>query len=441
MFATIDPVRHATKRKRVTNVYSKSYLQSSLDLQAIVTEVIHNRLLPRLQQSTELKEGEDIMKIVQAVILDCGTGYSWGLGNGTQYVLDRKSHEDFHGMYLASRPPSMFFAQVELPTITGLLAKFGISSLEKDSFYHNDTVDAWCLRMCDGAEETIANGGKLEPGYNPTVYRQLKDAVAKEDLSPVPNMKVYRTSPLNFQRHQKISTDTEKVITKLRSAQQIDIAAELLDEIVATNDVLGNTMTYICWELSRRPEVQQRLRDEVRALMPTTSASSENKSLPNPKELDQLPLLHAVIMESMRRWPTNPGLEPRLTPENATLAGYHGLPAGVRVSASPHCLHNNPTVYPEPEAWRPERWMPKVEDRGQWAGNGQADRWFFGFSAGLRMCIGNQLSMHLMKFIVASMYANFTTSVVDDTGMDVQKDGFIAAMDADQLILKVERWT
>lgn len=435
MFATVDPAHHAIKRKRVTNIYSKSYLQKSVDLQAILAEVICERLIPRLQESTQMHTGEDIMKILQASILDSTTGYMWGLGNGTRYLLDRESHLEFHEMYLTSRPPSMFFAQVEMPTITRILAKFNVPSIDEEAFYFNDTTDAWCLKMCDGAEETIAEGDELAPGYNPVVYRQLKEAVAKENLSPMPNLTAYRTSPLKFQRHRRTTIDTERIITKPRSAQQIDIAAELLDEIVATNDVLGNTMSYICWELSRNPDVQEKLREEVLQIMPANA----DHTLPNPKDLDQLPLLHAVIMESMRRWPTNPGLEPRITPPDATLAGYTGLPAGVRVSASPLCLHNNPEVYPEPEAWRPERWMPKVEDRRRWAGNGQAERWFFGFSAGLRMCIGNHLSMHLMKYIVAAMYARFKTSVVDDSGMDVQKDGFIAAMDADQLILKVER--
>lgn len=45
-----------------------------------------------------------------------------------------------------------------------------------------------------------------------------------------------------------------------------------------------------------------------------------------------------------------------------------------------------------------------------------------------------------MKYIIGSLYTNLKTSVVDDTGMAEQCDGFFGAPLAEKLILKVERW-
>lgn len=397
MFSTLDPTHHGVKRKRVSNVLSKSYLRNSADLEAITREILFQRFLPRLAKAGETGKDTDIMKVLLATNMDIATAYTWGLGNGTKYLIDEESHDEFLEMYAKGRPPQMFFAPTELSTLTSWMGKFGMSPLPSDNFYFNDTTDAWLMRLCDNAEATIASGKSADPGYNPTVYRQLKESVAKENLSPVPSMTTYRTSPLGFKRHCKVSPDTEKVITKLRSPQQVEIATELMDEIVATNDVLGNTLIYVCWELSRHPEVQKRLRDELLTLQPVATDGPQSRMHPNAKDLEQLPFLHAVIMETMRLWPTNPGLEPRITPPNTSLAGYHGIPAGVRVGAAPYSLHRNPEVFPEPESWRPERWMPESKDQGKWAGNGQAERWFWGFSSGLRMCIGNNLSLHSKK--------------------------------------------
>lgn len=45
-----------------------------------------------------------------------------------------------------------------------------------------------------------------------------------------------------------------------------------------------------------------------------------------------------------------------------------------------------------------------------------------------------------MKNVIGSMYIDFKTTIIDDAGMSDQGDGFIAAMNADKLIVKVEGW-
>lgn len=457
MFATINPQHHSTKRRRVSNIYSKSYLQRSTDLQAILTETLLDRFLTRLAKHAESGQAVDIMRCNQAVTLDIATAYMWGLGNGTRYLLDEDGCAAWNEMYLRSRPLSMFFSPIELAGVIRFLAKFGVSPLPNDAHYFNDTTDAWCLDLCDKADETLVSGDYDSPGQTPVVYRQLKEAIAKEPLSPAETLTAYRTSPLRFRRDRHVSPDVEATLTKQRSPRQIDAAAELLDELVATNDVLGITLNYICWELSKRPEWQKRLHEELLSVSQPMRYPSAT-SLPSPKELDQLPVLHAIIMETMRLDATNPGQEPRLTPkvDNLILVGFDHIPAGVRVSASPYSLHRDPEVYPEPESWQPERWMPSMEEKGKWAGNGQAEKWFWGFSSGPRMCIGNHLSMHrksslrgyaerltrfaVMTYIIGTVYTNFKTSIVFDKGMDDQHDGFIAGPKAEKLVLKLEPW-
>lgn len=145
MFETIDPTLHATKRKRASSVYSKSYIQKSEDIQAILTETLFKRFLVSFAQAIDSAESIDAMKPLQAVILDVASACSWGMQNGTRYLVDDAGRAGWQEMYSTSRPPSTLIIPIELPRFTKFLSKFGLSPLPKDSFYYNDMTGAWCL--------------------------------------------------------------------------------------------------------------------------------------------------------------------------------------------------------------------------------------------------------------------------------------------------------
>lgn len=68
----------------------------------------------------------------------------------------------------------------------------------------------------------------------------------------------------------------------------------------------------------------------------------------------------------------------------------------------------------------------------------EMDRWFWAFGSGGRMCIGSNLAMYQMKYIVAAIYSNYTTTIVDDTGIE-QVDAYTAPPKNDRLIIRLER--
>ena len=113
---------------------------------------------------------------------------------------------------------------------------------------------------------------------------------------------------------------------------------------------------------------------------------AERMHLPDPKDVDALPMLHAIVMETLRLHAAIPGGQPRVTPANTTLgppgAEVHGIPSGVRVVSYAHSLHRNPQVFPEPEIWRPERWL---DAEGHISIDGEKARWFWAFGSGGRM--------------------------------------------------------
>lgn len=80
----------------------------------------------------------------------------------------------------------------------------------------------------------------------------------------------------------------------------------------------------------------------------------------------------------------NPTRLPRVVPpEGWTFKGTH-FPGGSIVGCSPYELHFNPTVFPNPHEFRPERWLEPDTS--------EATKYWFAFGAGPRACIARNLA-------------------------------------------------
>ena len=160
--------------------------------------------------------------------------------------------------------------------------------------------------------------------------------------------------------------------------------------ITGTNHI-GIAYTFVVYKISRHIKIQQELRKEFLTfasplIYPDGFGAFK---LPSTRELESLPLLNAVIRESLRLRGTLPTPNPRVTPTNqkTTIGQYNDIPGGVRVNCFAWCLHRNEAVYPDPEEWRPERWLGNRAERKE------QEKWLWTFGSGRRMCLGNHLSM------------------------------------------------
>ena len=66
--------------------------------------------------------------------------------------------------------------------------------------------------------------------------------------------------------------------------------------------------------------------------------------------------LNATINESMRRRPVLPNAEPRLTKQEVQIGDWT-YPEGVVLGANAYLVHHDPAIYPDPYAFRPERFL------------------------------------------------------------------------------------
>ncbi|EME83790.1 uncharacterized protein MYCFIDRAFT_202777 [Pseudocercospora fijiensis CIRAD86] len=356
MFAMEAHGPHSKRKRMLSNVYAKSSLQNSAALTKITDVVIKERLIPRLQKAAKSGEAVELYDVFSAVTMDFVTGYIFGLRNGSNFVQD----------YAAG---------------VRLFREF--SARQKYTFWPQE-LPIWVMSMCEQAEKTckrIEQGEDVAPEDTPTVYTQLRNTLLKDDHNPP------------------------------ASDHRLTLASELLDHTLAGFDTSGITLTWLAWQLSKpvHKTWQHRIRHEIS----TTPLSSPSHHPLDAKTIDNLPTLHAILMESLRLHPAIPGNQPRLTPPNTTLAHIRNLPANIRVQAQAYTLHREPSIFPSPEIWDPNRWLlllsPTTEKN--------LHRWFWAFGSGGRMCVGKNLAILDLKAAMVGVWGKFETEIVEDRGM------------------------
>ena len=81
----------------------------------------------------------------------------------------------------------------------------------------------------------------------------------------------------------------------------------------------------------------------------------------------------------------------RIAPRATRLGGWE-VPAGARIFPCAYLAHRDPEVFPEPAAFRPERFLNGRSYEGSW----------FPFGLGARTCIGNRFALRQMRLIAAT---------------------------------------
>lgn len=102
-----------------------------------------------------------------------------------------------------------------------------------------------------------------------------------------------------------------------------EIIVEITNLIFAGTDTTGITLSYIFWELANHPEWQHKLRDELKGVNWNSQAVSEYK------EISRLPILDAIVQETLRLRPASPASLPRIAPPQGGVVDGVKIPKNV----------------------------------------------------------------------------------------------------------------
>jgi len=160
-----------------------------------------------------------------------------------------------------------------------------------------------------------------------------------------------------------------------------EIYDELRTMLIAGHETTALSMSWGLDAVHRTKGVLGRLRDELASVGP----------LPSPEALVKLPYLGAVCDETLRLRPILI-MVPRIVREPFTLLG-HTLSPGVNVAAAVSLVHTNPSIYPEPERFSPERFIERKFSPFE----------YIPFGGGSRRCIGAAFALFEMKIALGTL--------------------------------------
>ncbi|KAK2110186.1 hypothetical protein P7K49_009932 [Saguinus oedipus] len=178
-------------------------------------------------------------------------------------------------------------------------------------------------------------------------------------------------------------------VTELQlAAVETDIAN--FSFLLMLQKMTANSLMWILYNLSRNPQVQQKLLKEIQRVLP------ENQ-VPRAEALRNMPYLKACLKESMRLTPTVPFTTRTL--DKATVLGEYALPKGTVLMLNTQVLGSSEDNFEVSSQFRPERWLQEKEKINPFA--------HLPFGIGKRMCIGRRLAelqLHLALCWIVRKY-------------------------------------
>jgi cytochrome P450 len=153
-----------------------------------------------------------------------------------------------------------------------------------------------------------------------------------------------------------------------------ELRDELLTLVLAGHETTANQLSWTWERLVRTPDAYERLRNAVR----NGDDAADN--------------IEAVIVEGMRSRPVIPTIGRRVT--RPWRLGEYGVKAGTPITMSILLVHHREDVYPEPFAFKPERWL---------GGRKPGTYEWIPFGGGIRRCLGAALAMAEQRVVLEAM--------------------------------------
>ncbi|KAJ4364135.1 hypothetical protein N0V83_009590 [Neocucurbitaria cava] len=351
LFTFASVADHARRKRLLAHVYSKSAI-----LKGHTADIVKDKIRDFLDlvQKTPQSEGVEIFAALHYYSIDVITTFLYGTLGGTTALQGNEVHRGLLGDIMDPARRRLAWFAVHLPSLT--------------KYLYTRT----------GLSERLTQ--PLLPMRKPSTYTGIRAHALQA-------MHDYRDASPDTR-----SKAQDSIIARLWKVKQddglddLDIASECADHLLAGIDTTSDTLMFLIWCLSlpHNAHIQSRLIEECRSL-PATAFSNGVVDL---EVADRLPYLDAVIKETLRLFAPLPASEPRSSPVETVIDGYT-IPRGTVCSMAPFSLHRNEEVFPDPLKWNPDRWL--MGEDGEESGRmGEMKKWSWAFSSGARMCIGMQ---------------------------------------------------
>ncbi|KLK93498.1 cytochrome P450 [Microvirga vignae] len=171
-----------------------------------------------------------------------------------------------------------------------------------------------------------------------------------------------------------------------KGLSDIEVRANIVTFIGAGHETTANALSWSLYLLSQDEQARTKIEQEVDEVL--------GQGPFEPHHLERLIYTRAVIDEAIRLYPPVPYMS-RTAIQDERIGDLH-IPAGSMVAISPYVLHRHRKLWDQPDAFRPERFLPEERSR--------IDRFaYLPFGAGPRVCIGASFSLQEAVIVLAAI--------------------------------------
>lgn len=187
-------------------------------------------------------------------------------------------------------------------------------------------------------------------------------------------------------------------------------------------DTTATALRAVLYYLISHQTVLQRLRSELRK-----AGVDKTGPIVSYSHASRVPYLWAVIREAMRLHPSVGMIIARTVPEGgvtlaSTLGDTHHIGAGVEIGVNPWILHRDPEIFPDPEAYKPERWLDVEPEH-----LARMNKSWMPFGGGRHVCSGQHISMLEINKLIPSLVLRYDMKWADANGTVVVENYFFTA--------------
>lgn len=169
--------------------------------------------------------------------------------------------------------------------------------------------------------------------------------------------------------------------------------------IIAGSDTTSTALASAFFYLVHNPSTLEKLSKEI------TSTFSDLEEIHSSPPLNSCTYLRAVVDEAMRLSPPVGGILPREVLHGGLEVDGMFIPEGVVVGTPHYTIHHNPSYYPDPFTFNPDRWIAGSSPSVTKEAVDLAQSAFCPFSIGPRGCIGKGLAyVELMTSLARAVY-------------------------------------
>ncbi|NET44497.1 cytochrome P450 [Okeania sp. SIO2B3] len=216
------------------------------------------------------------------------------------------------------------------------------------------------------------------------------------------------------ERRQKLDPKQTDILTMLLLARDEageamsdrELHDELITLLLAGHETTATALAWAFYWIHHQPEIYNKLLSELEDL----------GDHPDPMAVIKLPYLNAVCCETLRIYPVAIITSARITKSPITIMGQ-AYPEGTALAPCIYLTHHREDLYPEPEKFKPERFLERQYSAYE----------FLPFGGSSRRCIGAAFAMFEMKLVLATILKRYSLALLEKRSLKTVRRGVTLA--------------